>query len=716
MTSNIEKIREAEEQTSTLITQERELREEAMEDGTIDNEEQAELDRIRSKIDDLETVVTGLRAEFEENKALWESRSGELTAFQNKLAELHAWTHIPCDLLDATMRETEEAAAAEDYATANAHLTQGSTNIDSAHEEYVTESTAKEAFDPRWQAAQDRLAASSASEHEALAPLQSQMVEAQNAIEASIGEGKYVEATEMLDSLEPILDEYEEQLATEEARVEFEAALAAVQPDMDRYALSSAEWEFMADKTARLGELRDRMTAECDADDYETAHATLVEIQTQIAEMDTAVEAHGRYEVASETAETKLAEIAAEGEFPDLQSGYDAILAVQANATAAADAGDWDSAAGLMDEVVSLCGNHMALITAQKDFLSMIETRLPALKTKSGTLASATSPKKERADALIVTIERARDTRTGLTEAVSNLDEVATLLEECEVIASMVTRLDAAAPEDRDDIAREIVEADGFDISDVPTEGRNILVEALMGGDSVEDDEHAAIAAIWSEEDFVDREFDRIESEQRERIVAAIANDPDVINMSREWDTYTDEEKREAYERLARIPAEEWGIDTPPVDVRSEDWQPRAGGGQTITLGSYSPGSDEMWMNVSDDAETHADFSKRMGTLVHEIGHKYQEHIEQQYRDGTLEPDSPIYQQARSHFLDDEYQSQYPDEFRELYRTSPDEAHSRNMGHEMQEAMDRALAEAEARAAEEAGDAEGEEEDEAVGM
>ena len=79
MTSNIEAIRAAEAQLPLLQDQLRTLRQEALaDDGMVDAEEQAEIDRVEGKIEEVRTVITDRRQYWETNKATYEQLRASL--------------------------------------------------------------------------------------------------------------------------------------------------------------------------------------------------------------------------------------------------------------------------------------------------------------------------------------------------------------------------------------------------------------------------------------------------------------------------------------------------------------------------------------------------------------------------------------------------------------------------------------------------------------
>jgi hypothetical protein len=69
------------------------------------------------------------------------------------------------------------------------------------------------------------------------------------------------------------------------------------------------------------------------------------------------------------------------------------------------------------------------------------------------------------------------------------------------------------------------------------------------------------------------------------------------------------------------------------------------------------------------------------------MGHKQQGVLIDQYRKGTLKPGDPNYEEAKSLSLCDQYRRNNNKAFKKVYSTSPEEAHSRVMGSELQTEM-----------------------------
>jgi hypothetical protein len=101
--------------------------------------------------------------------------------------------------------------------------------------------------------------------------------------------------------------------------------------------------------------------------------------------------------------------------------------------------------------------------------------------------------------------------------------------------------------------------------------------------------------------------------------------------------------------------------------------------------GSYNNSSGKMRVNLNNDA--HGNFDELLDTVAHEIGHKQQGVLIDGYRAGTLKPGDPNYEEAKSLSLCDEYRRNHNKEFKQVYSTSPEEAHSRVMGSEVKQEM-----------------------------
>ncbi|KIN65093.1 hypothetical protein Z946_3993 [Sulfitobacter noctilucicola] len=123
MASNIETIRAAEALVPTLQKELLSLRTEAMEDGTIDAEEQVEIDRVEGKITSVQDIIAQARTAWETNKAEYERLRTGIEPHLPEISECEK-DELSADkknILDgiATVDQTVEV---EDFAAALDHI------------------------------------------------------------------------------------------------------------------------------------------------------------------------------------------------------------------------------------------------------------------------------------------------------------------------------------------------------------------------------------------------------------------------------------------------------------------------------------------------------------------------------------------------------------------------------------------------------------------
>ena len=120
MTSNIEAIREAEAQIPIYLEEIKRLREEALaDDGVVDEQEQKEIDRVEIRLVDAEKFIAERRAIWEQNKSAYEAL---LARVEPGLQEVREWTNADVakdkqtilDIADAM----QNAASVQDFAEA----------------------------------------------------------------------------------------------------------------------------------------------------------------------------------------------------------------------------------------------------------------------------------------------------------------------------------------------------------------------------------------------------------------------------------------------------------------------------------------------------------------------------------------------------------------------------------------------------------------------
>jgi hypothetical protein len=112
-----------------------------------------------------------------------------------------------------------------------------------------------------------------------------------------------------------------------------------------------------------------------------------------------------------------------------------------------------------------------------------------------------------------------------------------------------------------------------------------------------------------------------------------------------------------------------------------------------ILFGTYNYQTDTMSVNLHNDGAinstdpTKKDPVELLDTIAHELGHKYQRKLVTDLENGKLKEGDPEYEQAKAFKQHEQYRAKSPDGFKKIYSTSPKEAHSRQMGSEIQEGL-----------------------------
>ncbi len=692
MASIIEQITAAETQIASMVQREQEMRDEFMADGTIDATEQASIDRVKEKIEQLSTVVQGLRAQWEENKRIWEGRSGEYDRVRTQLDELKTWQHLDYSSIEPGVEEIGSAVGEQDYASAATLLDSAMASIAPVHEQYVLQSAAKDQYEQILGTLNARLDAASQCEYVTLVPIQEQIIAAQGQLENAVVNHDYVLAMEEVEGLSSLLDEFETRFAeVEQQRLDYETGRAALDPKISEYSVSREEWIYLEPETSRLADLVTTLDTQVSAGDYVAALGLLADVEACIVAIETAMEdKKADYETQRADFDSRLID-AQKTTYIDLVDLRDGLAATVTLIDQAAAASDWQAAYDLVGQgLVDLDGLE-AGVAEQVELERLINSRLPAIKTEFGTLSGVTSSIQTTAATRLAGIERALAGNGSLTQAALDVDTFFEEVNELAEIKRVGALLDAADPADLDDVSRQVVEdmkAAGT-LDRLPTELRTTLVDNMMQGTPTAD-EHAAIQEIFSMP-HVDRQFEEVDSKVRQSIVDAYMNDPDVQELATNWATMDPAARQAAVATLIEVPCgdEGWDVGTPGSIAPFDTPFSTAPGAENL-YGAYSHSRDEMTFNTNDDA--HGDFSEVLDTITHEMGHRYQmqliERLDPAHSD-ALSPGDPEYEQARWLQQDDNYFNAHHDEFMDnIYFTSPSETHSRVMGSEIKQGLD----------------------------
>lgn len=283
MPAKIEQIQSAEEQVRTFTTEEQNMRQLYMQDGVIDDTEQEALDRVRTKIDDLETVVTRLRAEFEENRQRWESRSAEVGEAQQQLSDLTAFGHADAATLQAEMAELDSLASQQHYADALTALDQFQVSMGPIWTDYQTQKAAKDEYDPMRVEFDTRLSGARLAEPQTetivgmITQLETNVAPADTHVEAR----NYVEALTLQQALMTELEALEaEIMRIQQAQSDYEAELARIQPNLIE--CSTSEFTALLPQQEALAAKQTEMEQAATAQEYERALELVLELSGMV--------------------------------------------------------------------------------------------------------------------------------------------------------------------------------------------------------------------------------------------------------------------------------------------------------------------------------------------------------------------------------------------------------------------------------------------------
>lgn len=142
MNPKIEQIEAAETAIDAFKAEHETMRDSALQDGIIDAEEQADLDRLAAKIDRLQNVVRTLRATVEQNRRIWDAQGAELAEWTEQLAALRAADRTDLGAFDAARTEMTDAVADQRWADASRILTATRAAMAPVYAEFMAEAPA----------------------------------------------------------------------------------------------------------------------------------------------------------------------------------------------------------------------------------------------------------------------------------------------------------------------------------------------------------------------------------------------------------------------------------------------------------------------------------------------------------------------------------------------------------------------------------------------
>ncbi|MBL8362533.1 MAG: hypothetical protein JNN18_18755 [Rubrivivax sp.] len=604
--------------------------------------------------------------------------------------------------LSGVQTQMEAAAQADDYAQALTLATDLSTRLDTIEQAKQEIDAKKQEYETALATLQPRIQAISQSDpaYSRIEPQLQEITQAQTTMEASAQAGDYDQAMTQLQDLTTQVDSYERAKSEiDQKKQEYETALAALQPRIQAISQSDPAYSKIEPLLQEITAAQGAMEASAQAGDYDQAMMQLQDLTTQVDSYEKAKseidQKKQEYEAAAAEVEALMQKV--DGcKLTSMEPKKAALVASRDAMTQQAAQGDFDAA---LASVQKLKGEAEAFEqeaeTARTAIRSAIDAKLPPIETELAGMKDTKSNMKGQVDKLVQSIRAAKSGNddAALQQAQKDLDNLPRLMSELKQVEDVKNKMGAAGTEaEKKAAAQKIIDEldKKGELAKMPTEARNILIEEMMKG-AVTAKDTDAINKIWANPS-IDENFDKLDKPVRDRIIKSYAEDPKVLEYRKNWSTMTPDEKKEAIKYLTTIPAgqEGWNVGVPEIDTYNlSDAERQAlkdkGEYSPPKYGKYSAKNDKIEVNAHDDA--HARFDELLDTVAHEVGHKEQARLIKGYRDGSLPATDPSYEQAKALALCEDYRKQHNSEFKKVYSTSPEEAHSRAMGSELQNEM-----------------------------
>ncbi|MGQ0567349.1 MAG: hypothetical protein ACT4OK_20115 [Gemmobacter sp.] len=636
------------------------------------------LDQATGTLENVETEITALaaardaylghRADLDARIA--QVRLNDFTTLQGRV-----------DALITEVARIDELAAAFDFVAAQDATTTAVAEATTLQTEIETKRLARDGYDALLSGIEARLAEAAAEGATELAD-KLQEIEAKVAATQPQAEAEaedYEAASAGLEQAATDLGGFEQLLADRRLYLE---RLADLMPKVIERGVSTDQNAFLDDALKRMADAQTAMEDAAKALDFTAALARLDEVATALADIEALIEAkHLEFNTERDIQQGRLEKFALTP-YPEIIARTPVLQADIVAATAEAVAEHFDTAmdklAGIATEIDLL---EQELLRIETELLAKIEAIIAPVEAKLPSLEPPPSPSLPALKKLVGDIRAKMTSKTDLLKAVDEANDAARRAADLEKVHALMKDIEDKWGFEQDDVARQKVadlKASG-DLNKLPTEARNYLVEKLMSG-VVSDEDAAAIKDVWSQPKYVDPAFDKLDAPIRKQIVDRITNDPKVKQYEADWATMSDDDKKKALEYMCSIPCgpDGWNMGTlksvklEKVPTSDPDWG----------YGAYSGGDDEMTFNVDPTVEAKG-WGEMMDTLTHEIGHKYQKKLTDDFKAGKIKPGDPLYDQAKSLKLADDYFNSNYDRYMDVYENTPEEAHSRKMGDEM---------------------------------
>lgn len=387
----IEQIATAEDRIAEFSRTEAQMRQLYMQDGVIDDTEQAALDRIKGKIDQLRQLVARLRAEVEENKRIWESRGADWTLLQNQTQTMQSVGYPGLQAHDTTIASINQATTDQRWADASAELAQLEYNHGPLWTAYETQAAAKVEYDPMRIDLETRRSAVRVAEPQAetITQMLAQLDANVPALQPMELAWDYTGALETLRTLMTELEAAEAELRrVQELKASFDSDFAALQPRLTE--ASSTQYASLMELHQILLTARDQVDASVTACDYDSASAQLPALETAVTDVLTARQTLDGFRQQYEAERTRLAPrlaAASSSEMESTASLQQAIIDADDAMVALAEAENFEEAAAHGSIVEAALVAYEAVVEDR----DLYETRLGALQDEL-TQASESRP------------------------------------------------------------------------------------------------------------------------------------------------------------------------------------------------------------------------------------------------------------------------------------------------------------------------------------
>lgn len=651
---------------------------------------QPDIDKVLADAKALGQEVTTFRKEAEKAKNDWKARQAKYDAAVHQVEELEGWGDAQAPTLRSAVDGIRTDTNARKFAPAAKALDELLPKLKPIYDEYVKQKAAKPKYEQMLAEQSAKLDALKALEKPSQA-MTTKAGEADTALQAAKAKAEtkdFVGASADMATMKAANDALDK-LAKDPQRTKYLADRPAndalfTEPADTTFKATEADWN-------EIVTLRGKCDPAAEAGNYAEANQTMAELKTKIAAYKKKIEelkkARDEYQPLATALEPEMEKVKKCG-LPALEARKADLTSKHAKMLEQATAEDFKAALASVKALAPLAKTFNA--DAEKtraQIKASINAKLPAIEKDMTALSGAKSKMKDQIDGLIASTKAAAagNDDAALGKAAKDLERLPGLVTGLKQVEEIRTKMEGAGTdEEKKKAAQKMVDdiAKKGGVAKMPTEARNILIEAMMK-DPASAKDTAAINKIWATPT-LDPNFNELDKPIRDKIIKAYAEDPKVVQYRKDWKTMTADQKKEAIKYLTSIPcgASGWNVGDPkkftffdtPADAKGD-----------ILYGSYRKSTDEMSVNVNDDA--HGRFDELLDTIAHEIGHKQQAVLIKDYRDGKLKAGDPNFEEAKALTLCEDYRLKHYTEFKKVYSTSPEETHSRVMGSELQNEM-----------------------------